>query len=340
MSETFSKYRSFIGKELQKQVKRVPLSLSPYFYYHFGWENGKTGRRSSGKLLRPLLCIFSCEANGGDISYALPAACSIELIHNFSLIHDDIEDNSSERHHWPTLWKVFNIPPAINAGDAMFSLAYYELINQSSVKKVSDEYIVGTLKVLSKACLDLCEGQNLDLMFAEKEEIEIEEYLHMIRCKTAALFSASAQIGALLGGASENQTACFKHFGEKLGLAFQVYDDILGIWGDSKKTGKPISDDILGRKKTLPIVFSLKQEKKRGLNALRTMYSSKIIAPEHLPEVIHLLDRYKAREYCLNRLHSLYNKAIESLYKSGISAYRMENLLDLSKMCIGKDDNG
>lgn len=339
MNETFDKYRSFIRKELQKQIADIPSSLSTYLFYAMGWEDikGKPAGYSFGKMVRPLSCLLSCEACGGKVSQALPAACSIELIHNFSLIHDDIEDFSLERHHRPTLWKAFGLAPAINAGDVMFTMGYRALINSISTESISNRHIPEVLRILTKACLDLCEGQNLDLLLEGKLEVELEEYSYMIQRKTAALFQASAQLGALLGGADDFSINCFKDFGLKLGMAFQIQDDIIGIWGEKEKIGKSVSDDIMGKKKTLPVVFALKEEKGRGLKTLRELYSSEKMQPEQVPQVIEILNKYAAKEYCLLRVNYFYEESFARLRATDLDSPLLENLENLSKLCLGRD---
>lgn len=336
MSDTFDKYRRLIRKELQEQVAAIPPSLSAYICYHFGWEDikGNPADYSAGKMVRPLFCLLSCEACGGKVFKALSAACSMELIHNFSLVHDDIEDASLERHHRPTLWKAFGLAPAINAGDVLFTMGYQAAINPLSAKSIAGEHILEVLRIITQACLELCEGQNLDLLMERKPEIEVEEYFYMIQRKTAALFQASSQMGALLGGADDFVINCFQNFGLKLGMAFQIQDDILGIWGETERTGKPVSDDILGKKKTLPILFSLRQEKEKRLKSLREIYSSKIIQPEQVPLVVEILNNYKAKEYCLTKVNSFYEESLDSLRETGFDSHVLEKLENLSKLCL------
>jgi len=346
LSETFDKYRSLIRKELQKRVAEIPPSLSSYVRYHFGWEDikGKPADYSSGKMVRPLFCLLSCEACGGNISRALSAACSIELVHNFSLVHDDIEDSSVERHHRPALWKAFGLAPAINAGDALFTMGYHSLVVDSrngvdhkSTGDCSGEHIKELLRILTHACLDLCEGQNLDLLLENKLEVTVEEYFHMIQRKTAALFEASARMGSLVGGADDFVINCFQNFGLKLGIAFQIQDDILGIWGERERTGKSVSDDIMDKKKTLPVLFSLNQEKKRGQRKLRKIYGSAKIDPEQVPVVVEILNEYEAKAYCLSRANSFYEEALSSLRETGLGSSTLEKLEGLSKSCLGRN---
>lgn len=342
LREPLVEYGNLIRKELQEQIARLHPSMAAYFYYHFGWEGaeGKTARmNSSGKMVRPLLCLLSCETCGGKISQALPAACAIELIHNFSLIHDDIEDNSLERRHRPALWKAFGVAPAINAGDAMFSLGYRALISPVSVKRVLARYAAMALDILTQSCLDLCEGQNLDLRMENSLEANIEEYYYMVQRKTAALFQASTYLGALLSQFSEAGCGHFRDFGLKLGMAFQIQDDILGIWGEKEKTGKPVSDDIINKKKTLPVIYSLKMERDEGLDNLGNIYCSEKVELEQVPLVIEILDKYKSKEYCTLKVNSLYREALASLRASGISRPSLKGLESLSGLCLGKREN-
>ena len=220
--------------------------------HHFGWhEDGPPG-----KGVRPLLCLLSSAAAGGDWEQAVPAATSIELIHNFSLIHDDIEDGSDLRRHRPTLWKVWGMPQAINAGDALFALAKlssYRLLelghDASTVLRVQ--------QLLDETCLDLTKGQYLDLSFNVDEPRVLDRYLKMIQNKTASLVAASAAVGALCAGASEEAINAYQTFGLHLGLAFQILDDVLGTWGSEGSMGKPVGADVATRKPSYPPIYSL-----------------------------------------------------------------------------------
>jgi geranylgeranyl diphosphate synthase type I len=226
--------------------------------YHLGWEDesGQPGDRRGGKLLRPALCLLCCEAAGGEVEAALPAAAALELLHNFTLIHDDVEDVSTQRHGRQTLWRLRGEAQAINAGDGMFALAHETLLRLSE-RGLPAERVLRAVSMFDAAALRLCEGQHLDLAHAGRDHVTPDEYLAMIEGKTAALLAASCGIGALLGGASKNVVEALYEFGRRLGLAFQVCDDELGIWGDPSETGKPAGEDLRNGKKSYPVVAGL-----------------------------------------------------------------------------------
>lgn len=253
-----ARYRAPLLAELRAALAGREGPSYALMRYHLGWEDegGATVEGRGGKLLRPSLCLLACEALGGDRRAALPAAAAIELLHNFTLIHDDVEDASAERHGRPTLWRLYGEAQAINAGDGMFALAQATLLRLAERGTRADR-VVAAARVLDEASLRLCEGQHLDLTYAEREAISEDEYVAMIEGKTAALLAASCAIGALLPGADERAVDGMRAFGRELGLAFQVRDDVLGIWGDAAKTGKPVGGDLLEAKKSYPVVIGL-----------------------------------------------------------------------------------
>jgi geranylgeranyl diphosphate synthase type I len=235
--------------------------------YHFGWEdrNGHPAAGSAGKLLRPALCLLSCEAAGGVWRAALPAAVAIELLHNFTLVHDDVEDASARRHGRATVWKLWGEAQAINAGDGLFALAHVELLRLAGQPA---RRLLQAAQMLDEAALRLCEGQHRDLAGEARDRAG---YLDMIEGKTAALLAASCGIGALLGGGSAKTVAALREYGRRLGLAFQVRDDVLGIWGDPRETGKPASDDLRAGKRSYPVVIALERassDQRRQLDGL------------------------------------------------------------------------
>jgi geranylgeranyl diphosphate synthase, type I len=233
--------------------------------FHLGWRDEQLAPASldPGKLLRPRLCLLACRAAGGDPRRALPLAAGIQLIHDFSLIHDDIEDNSDTRRGRPTLWKLWGLAQGINAGDGMFVIAHLSL-HRLTEAGVPAEITLETLRRFSSTILTICEGQFLDLSYEGNLQIDEDDYLAMIRRKTAVLIGASAELGALVGGADEATARAFAEFGLNLGLAFQVQDDVLGVWGDPEVTGKPFAADLLRRKLSLPVIHALNTARERG----------------------------------------------------------------------------
>ncbi len=200
--------------------------------YHMGWvdECFAPSDLPAGKRLRPILCLLACAEVGGRTHAALPAAAAIEILHNFSLVHDDIEDGDETRRHRATVWKLWGVPPIA---------------------------VLAALDVFTRMCVALTEGQYLDMSFERRDLVGIDEYLRMIGGKTAALVGASIAIGAHIGGAAPQQAEALQRFGREVGLAFQIQDDVLGIWGDPAVTGKAAGNDVLRKKKSLPILHAL-----------------------------------------------------------------------------------
>ena len=227
--------------------------------YQLGWTGENAGPKAEGKQIRPLLALLACEAAGGDWKNALPAAAAVELIHNFSLIHDDIEDNGEMRRGRPAVWKIWGEAQAINTGDAMIALANSSLLNIENTTSQEAALLAG--KHFHKACLRLTQGQHLDIAFENMDQVELEFYWQMVGGKTAALLAFSLEVGALCAGVSTETRERYRDFGHYLGLAFQAQDDILGIWGQEEQIGKSITGDIVTRKKTLPILYGLAQKK-------------------------------------------------------------------------------
>jgi geranylgeranyl diphosphate synthase type I len=260
--------------------------------YHMGWLDAAFGPVSmpQGKRLRPMLCLLACEAVGGRTEHALPAAAAIELVHNFSLIHDDIEDNSALRRHRATVWKEWGLAQGINCGDGMFSAAFVKL-SQLPERGVASQQALSALRIMAEVCLTLTEGQHLDMAFEAEMDISLDSYLSMIDKKTAALIACATHLGALLGGADPGTVTAYARFGQHLGLAFQITDDLLGIWGQEQRIGKATSTDITSRKKTLPIVFAL------GDPQLRACYGCDRLTEADIAQVLAALDRRGAREF-------------------------------------------
>jgi len=251
-----------IENELQRIVARLDEPRTRPFQemlaYHMGWIGEGAGAEAQGKRIRPLVVLLTCAACGSDWQPALPIAIGIELIHNFSLIHDDIQDRSELRRGRPTAWKKWDLPQAINAGDALFILAHLALVE--SQEKFSPEKTLRVCKIVNEACLSLSSGQFLDISYEKRSDITVEDYWTMITGKTAALLAACTHVGSLLGGADETNQESYRNFGHYLGLAFQVHDDYLGIWGDSALTGKSSESDLVTCKKSLPVLYGLEKE--------------------------------------------------------------------------------
>lgn len=207
-----------------------------------------------GKLFRPLLCLLACESTEGNVDHALDTAAAIELLHNFSLVHDDIEDRDETRRHRPTVWKIWGEPQGINVGDGMFALAYHAVLALGD-----PETAVAVARRFGDTALLLTQGQYLDMSFETRHDVSDVEYLDMIGKKSAALVEFAAWAGTRIADATEHRQEAMRQFGRALGSAFQIYDDIMGIWGRSEVTGKRTGTDLENRKKTLPLLLAARQ---------------------------------------------------------------------------------
>jgi geranylgeranyl diphosphate synthase, type I len=250
---------SHIELELQKQISRFDAPRTKAFHemitYHMGWTGEGAGPEATGKRIRPMMLLLSTAACGADWQSALPAAAAVELVHNFSLVHDDIQDNSDKRRGRTTTWVKWGMPMAINVGDALFVLSNQAIIDLK--ENYPAEIVLKAAEILHNTCLGLTRGQFLDMSYEERTDLTVEDYWPMISGKTAALLSACCHIGSLLGGADDSKQDAYRSFGHYLGLAFQVQDDILGIWGDEAVTGKSAASDLIEGKKSLPVLAGL-----------------------------------------------------------------------------------
>ena len=253
---------SAIESELQKQVARLDEPRTRLFHemltYHMGWTGEGAGPEAAGKRVRPLMLMLCTASCGADWQSALPAAAAVELVHNFSLVHDDIEDNSDKRRGRTTLWKKWGLAQGTNAGDGLFVLSNLAITDLEAGYPA--ETVLKAAKILHQTCLDLTRGQFLDISYEKRTDLGVADYWPMVSGKTAALLSCCCLLGALLGGADEAAQAAYRSFGHYLGLAFQVQDDILGIWGDEALTGKSAASDLVEGKKSLPVLFGLEKK--------------------------------------------------------------------------------
>jgi geranylgeranyl diphosphate synthase type I len=269
-------------------------------------------RQIGGKRARPLLALSCAECAGGAAETALPLAAAVELIHNFSLVHDDIEDADEERRHRPTLWVVSGIPQAINTGSHMQALvnsAAFRLLH----KQVSAETLLKILEGLTESILRMTEGQHLDIRLQESDQATLDGYWQMVSGKTMALLQASCGLGALVGGASDAEIRSYARFGSAFGQAFQARDDYLGIWGDPSMTGKPVGNDLRQKKKTLPIVFALAESEGAEKRLLEHLNGKSRLTEAQLEDILHLLERLGAKEYTQAQVQRLTDDAFAAL---------------------------
>jgi len=322
-----------IEAELQHQVARLDEPRTRPFYemltYHMGWTGEGAGPEAQGKRIRPLLVLLTyavCRSDWqSDLQSALPAAACVELIHNFSLIHDDIQDKSALRRGRPTVWKKWGEAHAINAGDALFILAHLSL---SELKdKFTAEVALKAEAVIDRVCLDLTRGQYLDMSYENQSGLTIQDYWPMVAGKTAALLSACTHVGAILGNADESTQEAYRDFGHYLGLAFQVHDDYLGIWGDSALTGKSTDSDLVTGKKNLPVLYGLSKD---GPFARRRAEGP--LSAEEVPALAEQLAREGAKVFTQETADQMTDLALQSLRQANPQAEAGEALFELTNL--------
>ncbi|MEU4350655.1 family 2 encapsulin nanocompartment cargo protein polyprenyl transferase [Streptomyces sp. NPDC023838] len=247
--------RVAVHPRLRATVESLPGSIRRVAMYHFGWEHadGTPAAGQAGKAIRPALVLAATAALGGDPEHALRAAAAVELVHNFTLLHDDVIDEDATRRHRPTAWTVFGTPDAIIVGDALLALALRLLAEDGHPAAPAAS------ARLAACVIELCAGQQADCAFEQRgpQEVSLEECLDMAMAKTGALLGCACSLGALYAGAGPDEVAALDAFGREAGLAFQLIDDLIGIWGDPGRTGKPAGADLASHKKSLPVVAAL-----------------------------------------------------------------------------------
>lgn len=352
VQSTLLRHQRVIDSALRATVDElVTPELAPFYgqmRYHLGWVDAQLTPTANnpGKLLRPTLLLLAFEAAGAwelanaatdDTAYlqrALPAAVAIELTHNFTLIHDDIEDGDAERRHRSTLWKLWGVPQAINTGDGMFALA------RLALWKVVEQGVDATIAVrlgeaLDRASLVLAEGQYLDISFETRLDIFAAMYLNMIGRKTGALMSCAAEIGARLGTRNQETIARLRDFGKAMGIAFQIRDDLLGVWATTAELGKTPAGDIYRRKKSLPVLHALEHANERDQQLLRTIYQQTApVAPEQVAQVLAIFERTQTKMYCREFLAQYCRQAHKALagvpfHSSSVAARALEDMKTL-----------
>jgi geranylgeranyl diphosphate synthase type I len=286
--------------------------------YHLGWRDAQLqpSELDPGKLIRPRLVLLAAQAAGGDPAQALPLAAGVQLLHDFSLIHDDIEDDSQTRRGRPTLWSLWGLAQGINAGDGMFVLAHLS-IHRLAAAGVPAERTLAVLRRFDEVILQVCEGQYLDLSFEGNLAITPDDYLAMIGRKTAALVAASCELGALVAGAPADTVAAMADFGRSVGLAFQIEDDILGVWGAPEVTGKPRAADLYRRKLSLPVVHALAHSPRSA--ELSRIYTAGDPDDAAVDAALAILDDAESRDYCAAVAAEHHRAAFAALDRMGVA---------------------
>lgn len=308
--------RDLVVPALQEAIGALEPSIREVVEYHLGLSGG------GGKALRPALVLLSAQAAGGTAEDALPGAVSVELVHNFSLLHDDVMDRDQERHHRPTAWTVYGESRAILAGDALQTL---------SVEVLSEPRAI---RVVANATQRMIAGQALDLGLEGRGDATVAECQEMIAGKTAALLSCSTGVGAILAGAPEETVSALTSFGEQLGMAFQAVDDLLGIWGRPEVTGKPVGNDLRQRKVSLPVAAGLETDEAPRLRELLALPE---LSDADVAEATSLLERCGARAFAAEEAERRLETALGELDRVPLEEGPRSELASLARFITERE---
>ncbi|PRY38050.1 polyprenyl synthetase family protein [Umezawaea tangerina] len=325
--------RATVTPALRREVDLLPATMRAIAGYHFGWldRHGAPDTGDPGKAVRPALVVLAARAVGADPGTAVPAAVAVELVHNFSLLHDDVMDRDPVRRHRPTAWTVFGESAAVLAGDALLAAAPRAL-GRSPV-------LVGTTAFdwLAQGVLDLCEGQAADLAFESRADVGLDECLRMAAGKTGTLLGLACALGGLVGGADHVRIGHLRAFGDHLGLAYQLVDDLLGVWGDPLATGKPVGADLLSRKKSLLAVAALTSGTAAAQELAALYRRERPLEPAEVPLLAALVEGTGAREWARTRLAHELGEATRHLAAADPGEGAADALLDLARHVVGRD---
>ncbi|MFJ1457535.1 polyprenyl synthetase family protein [Nocardia wallacei] len=315
---------------LREAVSRLDDSLRTVVAYHFGWcdQHGHAVAGNGGKSIRSRLALLTAQATGGDAADAIPGAVAVELVHNFSLVHDDLMDRDTTRRHRPTVWSVWGDPVAVLAGDAMLSLAHEVLLDPAVPHAIPASRIVGG------ATRELIRGQIADVEFEQRSEVSLAECVRMASGKTAALLSASAAVGAVLTGAPARTVTAMERYGHHVGLAFQLVDDLLGIWGEPEVTGKPVWSDLRSRKKSLPVVWTMEAGGTTGHELAQWLSRPEAPDEDGLRYAAELVDRGGGRRWARNEARRRVALAEQALAAVPMPPQCHRELTDLAKFIV------
>ena len=334
-----TRYGERVQEELPSLLPQNDLELYQILRYHMGWVNQRGESlgtpEGQGKAIRPALCLFACQALEGDWDKALPAAAALELIHNFSLIHDDIQDGDIDRRHRPTVWYVWGQAKGVVAGNAMRCLGY-QVAPRLVEKGILPEKALACSSLLVESCLSMIQGQYLDLAFEDNLNIGLDNYLEMIRLKTSSLITCSLEMGALLASNKASYVEAFARYGSHIGRVFQIRDDILGIWGKEQNTGKAAGNDIRRRKKSFPIVYSLERAQGSTRQELVSIYQKESPNEEEVNRVLAILEDTGAQDHAQALVMDEASLALENLEDVPLSSWARSEVEELVDFLVSR----
>jgi geranylgeranyl diphosphate synthase, type I len=333
MLSTLDRTREAVLPAMRAAVAKLDLTSGAQAGYHLGWTDadGNPAAGNAGKAVRPALALLSAEAAGAPPEAGIPGAVAVELVHNFSLLHDDLMDGDLERRHRKTVWAVWGSASAILTGDALLALA------QEVLMECASPHATAAGRLLAVATRELIRGQVDDLAFERRTDVTLAECLDMAGAKTAALLSASASIGAVLAGAGDDLVAALAAYGRELGIAFQLVGDLLGIWGDPAVTGKPVHSDLHNRKKSLPVVRALTSGTAAGQELFTLYHSAQPLSGPQVARAADLIERAGGRAWSQDQADDRLTRAIQHLRSVTPQARAAAELVSLAQLATRRD---
>jgi geranylgeranyl diphosphate synthase type I len=325
--------RELLVPALLAAMERLSPEVRRVASYHLGFADadGTPANGDGGKAVRPALSFLSAEAAGAPVSVGLPGAVAVELVHNFSLLHDDVMDRDLERRHRPTAWALFGVGPAILAGDALHTLAHQVLLEAPETPQG-----VEAAAALARATADMIAGQGEDLGFESRLDVSVEECLQMCAHKTGALLSCAASIGAVLAGDSPAVVDALARFGLHLGLAFQAVDDVLGIWGRSEVTGKPAANDLRQHKKSLPVVAALAAGGPAA-EQLARLLANGALSEDDVALGVQLVAEAGGRGVAISEAERQLDLALASLGRAPLEPHARDQLTEVARFVTARE---
>jgi geranylgeranyl diphosphate synthase type I len=325
--------RALVEPGRGRAIDTLPAAMAHIASYHLGWsdEHGHPVRASGGKAIRPVLVLVSAQAVGGSAAAAVPAAAAVELVHNHSLLHDDVMDGDLTRRHRRTAWSLFGVNPAILAGDALFALALDVLADSEQPDPAH------TIRMLTTAVVNPLDGQHADVSFEHRTDVELADCVRMAEGKTVALIGCACAPGAVFGGGSPREVAHLRGFGVYLGVAFQNVDDSLGIWGDPALTGKPVVSDLRSRKKSLPVVAALTSRTPAGHELAGLYQRDESLSTIDAARAAELIEIARGRPWSQAQAGDLLAKATRELHLVELAPRAVAELRALAWLATHRD---
>ena len=333
-----ARYGGRIQAALRRSLSQDGSLVYDMLRYYMGWADvsGAPTAASAGKAVRPALCMYGCAAVGGEAETAIPAAAAIELIHNFSLVHDDIQDEDETRHNRKTIWAVWGKDKALVAGNVLRVVADTALHELADDRAPADRAIAA-VDLLTESYLEMIEGQYLDIAFEGRHDIGMADYRRMISRKTGALLRCSLNLGAAVGSDDDDVVSAFRECGRALGYVFQIRDDVLGVWGDEAVTGKPVGADIRRKKNSYPVVCAMERAERDDLDALTTIYAKPQPDEGDVARALDVMERVGVREMAQAEAGEWADAAMSALASVELSPQARRDIEEFTHFLLVRD---